>query len=122
MHVLLVDDSTTVRARIAAMLRELDDLTVHEAAETAEALELVKRHVYGVVVVDLHMPGRSGLELLSELKSAAPGALLIVLSNETSEHHRRECLARGATSFLDKSREFSHLPAVIRLLGAARGS
>jgi DNA-binding NarL/FixJ family response regulator len=122
MHVLLVDDSTTVRARIAAMLRELDDLTVHEAAAAAEALELVKRHVYGVVVVDLHMPGRSGLELLSELKSAAPGALLIVLSNETSEHHRRECLARGATSFLDKSREFSHLPAVIRLLGAARGS
>jgi DNA-binding NarL/FixJ family response regulator len=118
MHVLLVDDSASVRARLAAMLGEFDDLIVTQASAAAEALELVLAQRFQVVVLDIHMPGENGLELLSRLGHAAPEALVIVLSNETSEHHRRECMARGANGFLDKSREFQRLPGLIRELTA----
>lgn len=113
MDVLLVDDSATVRARLAEMLGEVEGISVSEAASGQEALRCVERKDFAVVVLDLNMPGQNGLELLSDLRRAAPRAHLIVLSNEAGEHHRREALARGAARFLDKSREYQQLVAVL---------
>ena len=122
MHVLLVDDSARVRARLAAMLGEIDGIFVREAGTVDQAREELREKSFQVVVLDLHLPGKNGMELLAELHEVAPECELIVLSNESSEQVRRACLERGATRFLDKSREFALLGSVVRELALARRS
>ncbi len=89
------------------MLREVPGVdVVREATSASEALGEVAKAAPDFVVLDLHMPGGHGLDLLSGLASrAARPQVLIVLTNDPSEYHRRESLARGADYFLDKSRD-----------------
>jgi DNA-binding NarL/FixJ family response regulator len=106
-RVLVVDDSAAIRARLAAMLRELPGVDVREASSADEALASHAADPADVVVLDVHMPGRSGLDVLPELKAHhAPPVVLVVTSHPT-EHLRRQALATGADLFLDKSREFA---------------
>ena len=106
----MVDDGTRVRARIVAMLAAIPGVVaVFEAASVAEAVAVLAAHAPDVVVLDLHLRGESGLLLAPRVKQERPGALLLVLTNQSSEQHRRQCLALGADCFFDKSRDFDAL-------------
>ncbi len=113
MKVLLVDDSVAVRSRLAALLRELPGVEPAEAADGEAALAHLGDHETDVVVLDLHMPGRGGLEVLPEIKARPHPPMVIVLTNHPTELHRAQCLAQGADLFLDKAREFGRLLDVI---------
>jgi DNA-binding NarL/FixJ family response regulator len=107
MIVLVVDDSPAIRARLVAMFAGAPDVDVREAGEASAALALMAEAAIDVVVLDLRLPRISGLELLSRIKAIDPSVRVIVLTNEVSEQHRRECLLRGADQFFDKSRHFT---------------
>jgi DNA-binding NarL/FixJ family response regulator len=114
-RVLVVDDSAAIRARLAAMLRELPGVDVREAASADEALASAAAEATDVVVLDVHMPGRSGLDVLPELKALPSAPRVLVVTSHPTELHRRQALAMGAELFLDKSREFSRvLELVVR--------
>jgi DNA-binding NarL/FixJ family response regulator len=87
--------------------------------ETREAWEidtaLERASDVDVVVLDIHLPGKSGLAAVPVLHRMSPRPLIIVLTNDATEHHRREALLLGADHFLDKSREFDR---VIELVSA----
>lgn len=112
---LVVDDSAAIRARLAAMLREVPGVEVCEADGADEALDIARRRAPNVVLLDLHMPGKSGLAVLPELKAVSPSPVVIVLTTHPTEHHRRLCLGHGADYFFDKSADFAKL--VLGLLG-----
>jgi DNA-binding NarL/FixJ family response regulator len=119
--VLVVDDARHVRARLVAMLGAIPGLErVVEAGSAAEAVVALRVHAPDIVVLDLHMPDRSGLAFAPCIKRECPGALLIVLTNDPTDQHRRQCFAVGADAFFDKSREFE---AVVRMVArsVARG-
>jgi CheY-like chemotaxis protein len=111
--VLVVDDSPAIRARLVALLREVDGVSPSEASGGDEALERVQRDGTDLVILDLHMPGRSGLEILPLLKATAASPLVVVLTSHPTELHRRQCLALGADYFFDKSRDFARVVDVI---------
>ena len=113
MKVLVVDDSPTIRSRIVALLREVPGVEATEADGGQEAIERVRASAFDVVVLDLHMPGRSGLDVLPEIKAEPRPPRVIVFTSHPTELHRRQCLALGADHFLDKSREFQQLVDVL---------
>jgi|SRR5688572_15740606 len=87
--------------------------SVHEAASLSEARQLLAQKLPGVIVLDLHLRAENGLELLRDLPSERSQPLVIVLTNDATDHHRRSCVRLGADYFFDKSRQFE---AVLEVL------
>jgi two-component system response regulator EvgA len=106
-RVLVVDDSRAIRARMAALLRELPGVEVEEASGADEAVERARSIAAHAVVLDLHMPGKSGLEVIATLKALTPPPMVLVLTSHATAHHKRSCLAQGADAFFDKAAEFA---------------
>jgi DNA-binding NarL/FixJ family response regulator len=113
--VLVVDDSRAVRSRLAAMIREVEGVErVCEASNADEALDLARSFMPGLVVLDLHMPGRGGFDVLRRLRAGpGPGPTVIVLTNSASEPYRRQSAVYGAAYFFDKSTEVEQLMNVV---------
>jgi CheY-like chemotaxis protein len=122
-RVLVVDDSPAIRARLVSLLHDVDGVTTSEAAGAEQALEHVRRGCTDLVILDLHMPGKSGLEILPQLKATPAAPLVVVLTSHPTELHRRQCLALGADYFFDKSRDFARvLDVIVRPTAGARPS
>ena len=86
-HVLIVDDHTLVRAGLCRLLQGFADVQViAEASNAEQALELAQQHHPDVVLLDLSLPGRSGLEALSDIRKHVPQAREL--------RHRESCLIR----------------------------
>jgi DNA-binding NarL/FixJ family response regulator len=121
-RVLLVDDTSEVRTRLSGLLRELHGIEADEAGSSEEALERLERSPADVVVVDIHMGEKNGLDLITEVTLKFPRALVIVLTNDTNHALWREALRRGASFFFDKSRDFERaVDAVVHCLVIAGG-
>lgn len=114
MNVMVVDDSQIVRERLKAMLDEVPGIVCSvEAADGDTAIENLQVMRPDIVILDIRMSGRSGVEVLREIKQQSPGTVVIMLTNYPTNEHRKVCDAAGADYFFDKSRE---LGAVIEVL------
>ena len=102
---LICDDHAPIRQAIAHITHGLmKDMVVVEAASAAEALvRLDTEPGIELVLLDLHMPGMSGLDLLSELKQRFPSLPVVVLSSDESRATIIDALERGATGYICKS-------------------
>jgi two-component system response regulator DevR len=122
-RVLVVDDSPAIRTRLVALMGEIDGVDTSQASGADEALEHVQREGTDLVILDIHMPGISGLEILPRLKATPARPIVVVLTSHPTELHRRQCLALGADYFFDKSRDFAQVvDVVVRPTLAARPS
>jgi DNA-binding NarL/FixJ family response regulator len=123
-RVLLVDDSRLVRLAVSQMLREASiPMTIEEASTAREALSAATARRPDVVLLDLRLPGGSGLDIVADLKAIRPHApVVVVLTNCASEQHRRRAMALGADAFFDKSREFARALDVACAAANARPS
>ena len=104
-RVLVVEDSPTMRDWIATVLEELEPpVKIDRAASGFEALRLLPREQYALIVTDINMPDIHGLELISFVRSDARHAStpLVIVSTESSEEDRRRGLALGANAYLAK--------------------
>jgi len=121
MNVFIVEDSASVRERLAAMLGGIEGVTVVGQAETpADALEGILRTRPDSVVLDIHLIGGSGLDVLRRAHPQTPGTVFIVLTNHPNAQYRRVCMEAGAAYFFDKSSEIAKVREVIAGLGATR--
>ena len=102
---LICDDHPPIRAAVTYIARELNkDINILEAGNGAEALALLKRHPdVELILLDLYMPGMSGLDLLTELKLAFPSLPVVVLSSDETRATVIDALERGATGYICKS-------------------
>ncbi len=81
MRVLIADDHPIVRRGLSELLREEADVThVGEAKDGLEVLQLVRKQKWDVLILDINMPGRDGLEVLVDLKTACPRLPVLILS------------------------------------------
>jgi len=114
-RVLLADDHQIVRDGLRRILAGQADLEVAgEAANGDEALALVRAHDYDVAVLDLSMPGLSGLDLVKRLKLEKPQLRLLVLSMHGEQQYAARALKAGASGYLTKD------SASAQLIGALR--
>jgi len=115
MRVLVIDDSPAVRARLVSLVRDAAaGVEVDEACDATEALGRADSATPDLVILDLHLPGIGGVELLSRLRQNHPEATVAILTNHANDQYRRECLARGAAHFLDKSLQFDCIAEIVR--------
>jgi DNA-binding NarL/FixJ family response regulator len=122
-RVLVIDDSEPVRERLRVWLAESAAEEVHEAGSPERARRLLEETTFDAAILDVRLRAGNGLDLIREIRARLPRALLIVLTNDATDGHRRACLLRGADLFLDKSRQFEEaMDAVRRAKRAERSS
>ena len=100
-RLLVADDDSEVRMGVADLLDDLGLEIVHAATGT-EAIQLVRRTPVHVALLDMHMPGCTGIEAIPQLKLAAAGLPCIVYSGRWCIEHEPEVLSAGAFSYLKK--------------------
>ena len=115
MRILVCDDHPIVRRGLREVLEQAGaPVTVGEAASAAEGLALARKQSWDTVVLDITMPGRSGLELLKELKSERPNVPVLVLSVHPAEQYAVRVLRAGASGYLTKESAPEELLTAIR--------
>jgi DNA-binding NarL/FixJ family response regulator len=115
MKVLVVEDSRTVRERIVKLVSGVTGIeAVAEAGDVAGALDAFERVPPDLVVLDLNLPGRSGMDLLPILKTRIAPLTVVVLTNQTGRGYARRCRELGADYFFDKSKQFQLAIEVVR--------
>jgi two-component system invasion response regulator UvrY len=114
MKILLVDDHQVVRHGLKQMLAdEYPAAAFGEAGTVADALRLVRAEPWDLVLLDLTMPGRGGLDALGELKDARPGLPVLVLSMHPEEEFAVRALKSGASGYLTKQSAADELLAAV---------
>jgi two-component system, NarL family, invasion response regulator UvrY len=115
MKALIIDDHRIVRRGLKEVLADgFSDLEVGEAGNQADGLEAVWKHDWDIVLLDLGLPGRSGFDLLVELKKAKPRLPVIVVSMYPEEHFAVRALKCGASSYLTKESAADELPKAVQ--------
>ena len=112
--VLIADDSDEVRDRLAESLTVVEGLSIAALARDGdEAIDLFHALAPSIVILDIRMPGRSGLAVLEEIKRVRPATFVIVCTNYALPPYRARAQALGADLFVSKSLEFDRIPIVV---------
>lgn len=121
LKIAVVDDHALVRAGICALLNATDGVeVVGEAADGASVAALVARLQPDVVVVDLVLPGRSGLLAIGDIRQCAPKARVLVVTMFDTDFHVQEALRAGAHGYLLKENTAAELAAAVRTVASGR--
>ncbi|MFQ5461873.1 MAG: response regulator [Phycisphaerae bacterium] len=112
-NILIVDDDQDLAALINARLGD-EGMASDVAYSADEAIAKMNRGLYDVVVADIHMPGMSGVEMVSALKNANPLVQVIMLTSDVSLGRVVECVDRGAMDFFSKTEDLAALLEAVR--------
>ena len=100
---LIVDDHSIVREGLKRILNESDDINViAEAGNGEDAIRLIQNQKFDMIILDISMPGKSGLELLQDIKSINPGQHVLILSMHSEKIYAKRTLLAGASGYMTK--------------------
>ena len=120
-RILLVDDHQIVRAGLAQYIAEHDDLTVAaEAASGDEAIRLIRQEEFDVVILDISMPDKNGIDTLRVIKQLKPTLHVLVLSGYPETHYAVNMLRAGANGYLSKDAAADEMIRAIRIVARGR--
>jgi two-component system invasion response regulator UvrY len=115
LRVLLVDDHTVVREGLKRLFDPLADrCTITEAGTGFQALECLRRQTFDLAIVDLSMPGMSGLELTRRIKKEFPTLAVLVLTMHNEDQYAIRALQAGASGYVTKDTAATDLLAAVR--------
>ena len=114
-RVILADDHKLVRAGFRAMLKSLPDVEVVAEAENGrDALELIREHRPDIALLDITMPGLTGLEVAARVSTELPKVRVIILSMHTADEYIVQAIRAGIAGYLLKNAEPVELELAIR--------
>jgi len=117
MKVLIVDDSKIVCKGLKQMLNNIADVEIVGQAHNAEdAITSISESKPYVVILDINLPGRSGIEVLKDIRKKKLSSRVIMLTNYPYPQYRKKCEELGADYFLDKVAEIEKIPKLIEEL------
>jgi DNA-binding NarL/FixJ family response regulator len=117
--VLLADDHAIVRAGLKEILADTGDIRVEgEAGTGQEVLARIRARDFDVLVLDMSMPGRSGIELIKQVKKEKPKLRILILSMHAEAQYAVRALKAGASGYLSKDGAADQLVAAIRRIAA----
>lgn len=103
MHILIADDHAVVRRGLREILADsLEGASFSEAGHADEALGMLARRPAHLLVLDINMPGRSGLDVLKDVKQMYPRLPVIILSVQPEDQYAVRCLRAGAAAYINK--------------------
>jgi DNA-binding NarL/FixJ family response regulator len=117
MRVFIADDSKIVVDRLADLLKGVPGVQlVGQASDVPQAIRLILETNPDAAILDLQMPGGTGLDVLRAVRQTHPALCVLICTNFPYPQYREECIAAGANFFLDKSAEFDKIPMIFRKL------
>jgi DNA-binding NarL/FixJ family response regulator len=118
-RVLIVDDHTIFRSGLKRLFSDENDIcVVDEASNSTEALDKIRKHELDLVLMDVSMAGRSGLEALESLRAEFPQLPVLMLSMYSEEQYAVVAMKAGANGYLSKDTEPAELIAAMRKIAA----
>lgn len=121
-RVLIADDHTIVRKGLKQILSEgIHSIEFGDASNAAEALVLLEKEIFDIVIVDVSMPGRSGLDLLKDIKVKKPKTPVLVLSMHPEDQYALRVIKAGAMGYMTKDSAPEELvKAVTKILNGGK--
>ena len=114
-RVLIADDHAILRRGLREILvRELEEVVCGEAENAQEVLDLVRKQEWDLVILDVTMPGRSGLDVIRDLKPLQPKLPVLVLSMHPEDQYAKRVLKAGASGYMKKESAPEELIKAIR--------
>lgn len=120
-RILIVDDHAIVREGLKQILAEVEDIEVAGEADCSScALQMARREPWDLVLMDITMPDRSGLETLELMKKEHPGIKVLMLSMHRETQYAVRALKSGAAGYLNKQSAPAQLVEAIRLVASGK--
>ncbi len=121
-NVLVADDHPATRVGLEEILADaLPSAQFGNAANADEVMERLSETKYDLILLDINMPGRSGLDALQEIKRRFPEIPVVIVSVHSEEHYAEPCLRLGAADYVNKNSAPEKLvPSVLGILGERR--
>jgi two-component system, NarL family, invasion response regulator UvrY len=114
-RILVVDDSAALRGSLRALLAEaLPDAVVQEAGAAGPALAAVDREPWDLVILDLSLPDRGGVQALRDIRALRPDLPVVVMSLHPEAEYRAAMCASGATDYVSKGSPAPAITAAVR--------
>lgn len=115
-NILIIEDSSTMRSMISAIIEEMGDFVITEAASGFEALKVLPTRNFDLIITDINMPDINGLEIVNFVKNHPNyrNIPLIIVTTERSEEDRKKGLALGAADYVTKPFKPEDLQKVVR--------
>lgn len=121
MNILIADDHAIVRKGLAQLLREeFPAVNITEADNSADVCERAREKIYDIILLDISMPGRSGVEVLKQLRAEGIKAPILMLSMHPEDQYALRVLKAGASGFLNKESATNELVSAIHKVLAGR--
>jgi DNA-binding NarL/FixJ family response regulator len=119
MKILICDDHKIVRDGLRQILHHLEEITlIEEAGSAEEALAHLKVNVFEVVLLDISLPDKSGLEVLQSVKTKWPSTNVLMLSMHPQEQYAIRALKLGASGYLTKDTASEELLIAVKKVSA----
>ncbi|MBA4405985.1 DNA-binding response regulator [bacterium] len=120
-NVFIADDHALIREGIKNLLNPLSDIKlVGETANPYEVVELIKKNKCDVLILDLSMPGKDGLDVLKEIKSIYPETKILIMTMLPEDQFAKRTLKAGASGYLTKESAPDELITAIRRIASGR--
>ncbi len=120
--ILIADDHPIVRKGLKQIFHETKDMVVTgEACDGLQALDMAQKEHYDVVVLDITMPGKNGLQVLKELRTKQPDLPVIILSMHPEEQYASRAIKAGASRYMTKESVSEELVIAIRKILKSNG-
>ncbi len=117
MNLFISDDSPVVRVRLSHIINELKNVNIIGEAENVQnSITLIEELKPDIVILDISMPGGSGIDVLRNIREKYLHTKVIILTNYSFPQYRKICMDSGADYFFDKSNEFDKVVDVLKEL------
>lgn len=104
MKIIIVDDHELIREGLKKVVTKESDIEVMgEASNSVELFELLAKYEVDIVILDISLPGRSGLDLINDIKTQAPKAKILILTIHPEDRFAVQALKAGASGYITKS-------------------
>lgn len=115
LRMLIADDHSVVRQGMVQILKlAFPEIEIDQAKNSAEVLGCLRKHSYDAIILDISMPGRNGLDILTDLKAVRPEIPVIIFSIYSEDQYAIQALKSGASAYLMKDCEPDELILVLK--------
>jgi len=119
--VYIVDDSDVMRERLAESISDITGIEVTgQSGNPFDALNSIKAEHPDIVILDIRLPGKSGIDILKDIKRESPAPLVIMITNYPYRQYRQGCMAAGADYFFSKIDEFEMIAQALRRISRTK--
>jgi two-component system response regulator DevR len=118
LSVYIVDDSQMMRERLTELVADIAGVEiVGQSGDPFEALDTIRKSHPDVVILDIRLPRRSGIDVLKDIKSEPRAPIIIMITNYPYRQYRQGCMAAGADYFFSKTDEFETIRETLSSIG-----